>query len=70
MFRRISGSVGNIILIIAEREHYAEFKKLNLREIKKSINNKLVIIDGRRMINPYNAETLGLFIQNLLHLRK
>jgi len=38
---------------------HTDFKNLNLQEIKASMNNKPVIIDGRRIINPREAENLG-----------
>lgn len=38
---------------------HTEFKNLNLQEIKALMNNKPVIIDGKRIVNPYEAEKLG-----------
>ncbi|MGQ9513947.1 MAG: UDP binding domain-containing protein [Thermoproteota archaeon] len=38
---------------------HAEFKNLSLQEIKALMNDRPVIIDGRRVINPYEAEKLG-----------
>jgi len=38
---------------------HTEFKKLNLQEIKALMNEKPAIIDGRRIINPREAEDLG-----------
>jgi len=38
---------------------HKEFKKLNLQEIKTLMNDKPAIIDGRRIINPHEAEKLG-----------
>ena len=38
---------------------HAEFKNLNLEEIRALMNDKPAIIDGRRIVNPYEAEKLG-----------
>ena len=38
---------------------HAEFENLNLREIRALMNGMPVIIDGRNLINPYEAEVLG-----------
>jgi len=38
---------------------HAEFRNLNLEEIKALTNEKLVIVDGRRIVNPREAEDLG-----------
>lgn len=38
---------------------HIEFKNLNLNEIKQSMRAKPAIIDGRRIINPQEAEKLG-----------
>jgi len=38
---------------------HTEFKNINLQEIKTLMNDKPAIIDGRRIINPYEAENLG-----------
>jgi UDP-N-acetyl-D-mannosaminuronic acid dehydrogenase len=38
---------------------HTEFQSINLEETKKLMKNKPVIIDGRRIINPYEAENLG-----------
>ena len=35
------------------------FKTLKLKEIKRVMNDKPVIIDGRRIVNPHEAEDLG-----------
>jgi len=39
---------------------HTEFKNLNLKEIKNLMNSKPAIIDGRRIINPHEAEKLGI----------
>lgn len=39
---------------------HTEFKNLNLQEIKNLMNSKPAIIDGRRIINPHEAEKLGI----------
>jgi len=36
-----------------------EFRKLNLQEIKKLMKTKPVVIDGKRIINPQEAEKVG-----------
>jgi len=38
---------------------HTEFKNLNLKEIKKLMEKKPIIVDGRRIINPHEAEDLG-----------
>ena len=38
---------------------HTEFKNLNLQEIKTLMANKPAIIDGRRILNPHEAEKLG-----------
>ncbi|MEM3360536.1 MAG: UDP binding domain-containing protein [Candidatus Bathyarchaeia archaeon] len=38
---------------------HIEFKNLNLQEIKTLMAEKPAIIDGRRIINPIQAERLG-----------
>jgi len=38
---------------------HIEFQKMNLQEIKNLMKDEPVLIDGRRMINPVNAEKLG-----------
>lgn len=38
---------------------HAEFKSLNLQEIKKLMKSKPIIIDGRRIVNRQAAENLG-----------
>jgi UDP-N-acetyl-D-mannosaminuronic acid dehydrogenase len=38
---------------------HTEFKNLNLTKIKTLMNDKPAIIDGRRIINPHEAEKLG-----------
>ena len=38
---------------------HKEFRKLNLQEIKTLMNDNPAIIDGRRIINPHEAEKLG-----------
>lgn len=37
----------------------AEFRKLDLNEIKKLMKTKPVVIDGKRIINPQEAEKIG-----------
>ncbi|MFZ7136930.1 MAG: nucleotide sugar dehydrogenase [archaeon] len=44
------------IIIVTD---HTEFKNLNLTEIKKSMNDKPAIIDGRRIISPQEAEKHG-----------
>ena len=44
--------------IITLTDH-TEFKNLNLKEIKTLMNNKPAIIDGKRIINPHEAEKTG-----------
>ncbi|MEM2507464.1 MAG: UDP binding domain-containing protein [Nitrososphaeria archaeon] len=46
----------NCLTIITD---HAEFKNLNLQEIKALMADKPAIIDGRRIINPKEAERLG-----------
>jgi len=38
---------------------HTEFKNLNLKEIKALMNEKPAIVDGRRIVNPHEAEDLG-----------
>jgi UDP-N-acetyl-D-mannosaminuronic acid dehydrogenase len=38
---------------------HTEFKSLNLPEIKKIMNERPIIVDGKRIINPYSAEKIG-----------
>jgi len=38
---------------------HAEFKNLNLKEIVTLMNDKPAIVDGRRIVNPNEAEKLG-----------
>lgn len=38
---------------------HTKFKNINLEEIKTLMKNNPAIIDGRRIINPYEAEDLG-----------
>ena len=47
---------GDCTIIVTD---HTEFKNLNLKEIKKLMTNKPAIIDGRRIVNPYEAEKLG-----------
>lgn len=42
-----------------------EFKNLNLQEIETLINDKPTIIDGRRILNPSEAEALGFLYYGL-----
>jgi len=44
------------ILILTD---HTEFKNLHLKEIKALMNEKPVIVDGRRIVNPYEAKGLG-----------
>jgi UDP-N-acetyl-D-mannosaminuronic acid dehydrogenase len=44
------------IIIVTD---HTEFKKLKLTEIKALMNKKPAIIDGKRIINPHEAEKLG-----------
>jgi UDP-N-acetyl-D-mannosaminuronic acid dehydrogenase len=44
------------IIIVTD---HTEFKNLNLTEIKQSMADKPVIIDGKRIVNPHEAEELG-----------
>lgn len=44
------------IIIVTD---HTEFQSINLEETKKLMKNKPGIIDGRRIINPYEAEKLG-----------
>ncbi|MDG6223233.1 MAG: nucleotide sugar dehydrogenase [Candidatus Bathyarchaeota archaeon] len=51
-------SIKNADCLIIATDH-TEFKNLNLTEIKQSMRSKPIIIDGKRIINPKNAEKLG-----------
>jgi UDP-N-acetyl-D-mannosaminuronic acid dehydrogenase len=44
--------------LVIVTDHTA-FKNLNLQEIKALMNNEPAIIDGKRIINPHEAEKLG-----------
>jgi len=44
--------------IVVVTDH-PEFKKLNLTRLKQLMNDKPLIVDGRRIINPLEAERLG-----------
>jgi UDP-N-acetyl-D-mannosaminuronic acid dehydrogenase len=46
----------NCLIIITD---HTEFKNLDLEEIKALMNEKPAIVDGRRIINPDEAEDLG-----------
>jgi UDP-N-acetyl-D-mannosaminuronate dehydrogenase len=38
---------------------HTEFKDLRLSELKELMNDKPILIDGKRIINPYDAEKTG-----------
>jgi len=51
-------AVKGVDCIIIMTDH-TELKNLNLKKIKKLMDNKPVIVDGRRIINPSEAKKLG-----------
>lgn len=55
LYEAIEGA--DCLVIITDHK---EFKNLNLQEIKNLMNSKPAIIDGRRIINPHEAEELGI----------
>ena len=44
---------------------HTEFIDMNLEEIKLLMNCKPIIVDGRRIINPKDAKTLGFFYHGI-----
>jgi len=44
---------------------HTQFKKLDIREIKTLMNSRPAIIDGRRILNPYEAKKLGFLYYGL-----